>query len=175
MVETTTAAIGTPEVEPTAFGLDAGGWVAMAMIAVIGIMIWQKVPALIASMLDKRIGDIRSQLDAATTLRAEAETLKSEYEAKAKAMVADAAAVMAHANTEAKALIAQAEIDTKALIARRSQMATDKIAAAERAALADVRARAAEASTAAARKLIIDGHGAAQDKALISEAIARLN
>lgn len=175
MVESTTAETHMPEAEPTALGLDAGGWVALAMIAVIGIMLWKKVPALIGSMLDKRISEIKEQLDSATKLRQEAEALKAEYEAKAKAMVKDAEAMLAHAEVESKALIAQATADTKALIARRTQMATDKIAAAERTAIADVRARAVDSATAAARKLIIDGHGAAQDKDLVSKAISTLS
>jgi F-type H+-transporting ATPase subunit b len=175
MNETTHASTFVPEAEPTAFGLDAGGWVALSMVLVIAVLLWQKVPAMIAGMLDKQIAEIKTQLDSAKTLRAEAEALKAEYAAKAATMIKDAAAMMDHAQVESKAIIAQAEVAAKALVARRTQMASDKIAAAERAAIADVRARAAGATAAAARKLIIDGHGAAQDKSFISDAIATLN
>jgi len=175
MTELTHATTAIPETEPTALGLDAGGWVAASMVVVILVLLWQKVPALVAGMLDKQIAAIREQLDSATKLRTEAEALKAEYAAKAKAMVKDAEAMMAHAETESKALIAQAEVDAKALIVRRTQMATDKIAAAERSAVADLRARAADATAAAARKLIIDGHSAAADKSLVTDAIATLN
>ncbi len=175
MIETLSATTAAPEAEPTALGLDAGGWVAASMLVVILVLLWQKVPALVAGMLDKQIAAIKDQLDSATRLRTEAEALKAEYAAKAAAMIKDAEAMLAHAESDSKALIAKAEADAKALIARRTQMAGDKIAAAERAALADVRARAAEATTAAARKLIIEGHGAAADTALVSDAIAALN
>lgn len=178
MLNMITAIILTAEpqdVEPTALGLNAGGWVAMAMLAVILITVWQKVPSLVAAMLDKRIAEIKDQLESATKLRAEAEALKAEYEAKAKALEADAAAMMEHAQAEAKLLVTKAESDCKDLITRRTQMAQDKIAAAEAAGIAHVRAKAAETTANAAQKLIMDGHGAAQDKKLVTDAIAALN
>src|SRR5688572_13559652 len=69
-------------VEPTAFGLTPPGWIALAMIAVFAILLWKRVPALIGRALDKKIAGIREQLDEAATLRAEAEALKAEYEAR---------------------------------------------------------------------------------------------
>ena len=79
-----------------------------------------------------------------------------------------------HARHEAEAIMANAEAQTTALIARREKMAQDKIGAAERAALADVRAIAANAATMAARGLIAENHDAQADKALIDTAIAGL-
>jgi F-type H+-transporting ATPase subunit b len=167
---------GTHEAaEPTAFGLDAGGWVAMSMVAVFGIMLWKKVPAMIAAALDKQIAGIREQLDAASNLRAEAEALKAEYVAKNKAASKEADAIKAAAAKEADEIVAQAKKDATALIARRTQMAEDKIGAAERAAVAEVRAKAAAAATAAATMLIAGGHDAKSDKPLIDATIARLN
>jgi F-type H+-transporting ATPase subunit b len=60
------------------------------------------------------------------------------------------------------------------MIARREKMATDKIAAAERAAVEELRARAAAAAAAAAGQLIAQHHGASADKALVDSAIAGL-
>ncbi len=160
---------------PAALGMDATMWVALAMLVVIGIAIWKKIPALIGSMLDKQIDGIREQLDAATKLRKEAEALKAEYEAKAKAMVQEAETMKAHATEEAKAIVAQAKSDATALIARRGKAAEDKIAAAERAAIADVRAKAASAAAAAASALIAARHDAVSDKPLIDATISTLN
>ena len=55
--------------EPTALLLTPGGWVAASMLFVFGIMLYAKVPALIASALDKQIAGIKEQLDAAERLR----------------------------------------------------------------------------------------------------------
>ena len=165
----------TPHVDPSALGLDATMWVALAMLVVIGLAVWKKVPAMVGAMLDKRIGEIRKALDEATQLRAEAEALKAEYEGKAAAANADADAMRAHAHVEAEAIVAKAEADATALIARRKGMAEDKIAAAERAAIAEVRSKAAAAAASAAASLIAAHHDAATDKSLIDQAIARLN
>jgi F-type H+-transporting ATPase subunit b len=58
---------------PTALGFDSTGWVAIAALVVVLLMLWKKVPALIGGMLDTRIAAIRGQLDEAAKLRAEAE------------------------------------------------------------------------------------------------------
>ena len=160
--------------EATAWGLNAGGWVALAMLAVFGIMLKAGVPKLVAGLLDKQIAEIRKQLDDAKALRAEAEALRNQYAAKIAGAEADAAAMVEHARHEAEAIVAQAAAQTSALIARREKMAQDKIGAAERSALADVRATVARAAAAAAGSLIAESHDAKADKVLIDGAIAGL-
>jgi F-type H+-transporting ATPase subunit b len=166
---------GEVHTTPSALGLDPTGWVALSMIAVFAIMLWKKVPAIIGAALDKQIAGIKEQLDAASKLRAEAEALKAEYEAKAKSAASDAEAMKAAAAKEADDIVAQARVDATALIARRGKMAEEKIAAAERAAIAEVRAKAASVAAAAAERLIAGGHDAKADKPLIDATIARLN
>jgi F-type H+-transporting ATPase subunit b len=174
---TTLAKTGTTElhVEPSAFGLTPPAWVALSMLAVIGIMIWQKVPALIAKALDGKIATIRQQLDEAAALRAEAEALLADAKKRDASSAADAKAIVEHAEQEAKALLAKAKTDSAELVKRRGQMAEDKIGAAERAAVAEVRARAADAATKAAAAIIADTHGAGADKPLVDKAIAGLS
>ena len=82
------------------------------MLAVIGIMIWQKVPALIAKALDGKIATIRQQLDEAAALRAEAEALLAEAKKRDASSAADAKAIVEHAEQEAKALLAKAKTDS---------------------------------------------------------------
>jgi F-type H+-transporting ATPase subunit b len=173
---TLTAATGTTElhVEPAAFGITAPGWVALSMLVVVAIMIWKKVPGLIAGMLDGRIAAIRTQLDEATKLRTEAEAELAQAKARNAASAGDAAAIVAHAEAEAKAMLAKAEADSADLVARRQKMAEDKIGAAERGAIAEVRARAADAAARAAAAIIAEKHGAAADKPLVDRMIAEL-
>ena len=87
----TTATVGHagPEAEPTFLGLDPGGWVALAMLAVFAVLIWKKVPGAIGKALDDKIRLIRDQLAEAEALRKEAEALKAEYEKKAKSVDKD--------------------------------------------------------------------------------------
>ncbi len=166
---------GEEHAVPSAFGFDATMLVALAMLVVIGIAIWKKVPALVAGLLDKQIAGIKEQLDAATNLRAEAEAIKAEYEAKAKQAAADAETMKANAAEEAKLIIANAKKDATAMVARRAKMAEDKIAAAETAAIADVRGTAAATAAAAAEYIIISSTDAKADAALIDTSIAALN
>lgn len=165
---------GAPYAEPKALGLDATAWVAIAMLVVIGIMLWKKVPAAIGRALDTKIAAIRAQLDEAAKLRAEAEALRAEYEAKAAAAGAEAEATLARARAEAQDIVEQARTDAAALVERRTRMAEDKIAAAERSAVAEVRAKAATAAAAAAAQLIAERHDADADRAMIDRTIAGL-
>jgi F-type H+-transporting ATPase subunit b len=173
---TTEAAHGTEEhAVPSALGFDATMLVALAMLIVIGLAIWKKVPAIIAGALDKQIAAIREQLDVATNLRKEAEAIKAEYQAQARQVTRDAQAMKIAAEAEAKDIIARAKEDATALITRRSKMAEEKIAAAETAAIADVRAKAASTAIAAATSLIAQSNDAKAKAALIDTAISQLN
>jgi F-type H+-transporting ATPase subunit b len=173
----TTATTHVPaehEAEPTAFGLTPPAWIALAMLAVIGIMLWKKVHRAIANALDEKIVLIRNQLAEAEALRKEAEDLKAEYEKKAKSVDKDRKALMERAKHEADEIVAKARTDAEALIERRTRMAEDKIAAEERAALEQLRAAAADAAAKAAARLIAERHDAGTDAKLVDQAIKEL-
>ncbi len=171
----TEATGGEEHAVPSALGFDATMLVALAMLVVIALAIWKKVPAMVAGALDKQISGIKAQLDQATALRAEAEAIKAEYEAKARLAAQDAIDMKAAAEEEAKLIVAKAKDDATNLIGRRAKAAEEKIAAAERAAIADVRAKAAAVSAAAAAQLIATHHDAKADAALIDQSINSLN
>lgn len=174
-----TAAAEGAHHEATLLGLGAEGWVDVGLTIFLLLAIFVgKAPAQIAAALDARIANTRRQLDEAKAIRAEAEKLLADAKARTQASAGDAAAIVDQAQAEAKAMLAKAESDAAELIARRTKMAEDKIAAAERAALADVRSTAADAATKAAAALIADRHGADADRALVDRTIgglARIN
>lgn len=166
---------GAEHATPVAFGfVGPAAWVSLAMLAFILILLWKGVPKLIAGGLDDKIAAIRSQLDEAKALRAEAEALRGEYAAKIANAEKDAAAMLDHAKAEAAAIVEKAQADTAAVIARRERMAQDKIAAAERGAVDSLRAQAAAAAATAARGLIAARHGVDADRKLVDEAISGL-
>ena len=162
------------EAEPSAFGLTAPAWIALAMLFVIAILIWKKVPAAIAAALDEKIATIRGQLAEAESLRKEAEALKAEYEKKAKSADKDRAALLERAKHEAEEIVAKAKSDAEALIERRTRMAEEKIAAEERTAIEQLRAAAADAATKAAARLIAERHDASSDEKLVDQAIKEI-
>ena len=69
---------------------------------------------------------------------------------------------------------AAATAEAEASAKRREQMAVDRIAAAEKAAVDDVRLAAAEVATTAARQVIAEGLSAEADARLIDHAITQL-
>lgn len=160
--------------EPTAFWLNPGGWVALAVLVVFALLIWKKVPGAVGRALDGKIELIRNQLAEAESLRKEAEALKAEYEAKAASADKDREALLERARHEAGEIVGKAKTDAEALVERRTRMAEDKIAAEERAAVEQLRAAATDAATKAAARLIAERHDAATDEQLVNRAIKEI-
>jgi len=166
------AAAPAPEsAEPTAFWLNPGGWVALAVLIVFALLAWKKVHHAIGKALDSKIALIRDQLAEAEALRKEAEALKAEYEAKSKSAEKDREALLERAHHEAGEIVAKAKTDAEALIERRTRMAEDKIAAEERSAVEQLRSVAADAAAKAAAKIIAERHDASSDAKLVDLAI----
>jgi F-type H+-transporting ATPase subunit b len=163
------------EAEPVAFGfLTAPMAISLAMVVVIGVMLWKKVHHAVAGALDSKIALIRDQLQEAESLRKEAEALKAEYEAKSASADKDRDALLVRARHEAEEIVAKAKTDAEALIDRRTRMAEDKIAAEERSAVEQLRASAADAAARAAARLIADRHDAGTDARLVDQAIKEI-
>ena len=161
--------------EAVALGfLTAPMAISLAILVVIAIIIWKKVPAAIGKALDSKIEVIRNQLAEAESLRKEAEALKAEYQSKAASADKDREALLERARHEADAIVAKAKTDAEALVERRTRMAEDKIAAEERSAVEQLRAAAAEAASKAAARLIAERHDAATDAQLVDRAIKEI-
>ena len=172
---TTGTQVPAHETEATAFGfLTAPMAISFAVIVVIAILLWKKVPAAVGRALDSKIALIRDQLAEAETLRKEAEALKAEYEQKAASVDKDRDAMLVRAKHEADEIVAKAKTDAEALIARRTRMAEDKIAAEERTAIEQLRSAAADAASKAAAKIIAERHDAATDAKLVDQAIKEI-
>ncbi|MGZ2412825.1 F-type H+-transporting ATPase subunit b [Sphingomonas sp. F9_3S_D5_B_2] len=165
---------GELHAEPGFHGITAPMFISLAMIAVIALMIWKKVPGAVGRALDAKIALIRNQLSEAEALRKEAEALKAEYEAKAASADKDREALLDRARHEATEIVANAHIHAEALVERRTRMAEDKIAAEERSAIEQLRATAADAATRAAARIIAERHDAATDDRLVDQAIREI-
>jgi F-type H+-transporting ATPase subunit b len=158
--------------EETFFG-DPRTWVAAAFViffALFGRKIW----AALAAMLDKRADGIRAELAEAQRLRSEAEAMLADANARREAALAEAQALLSNAHAEAARLGVAAEAEAKATADRRARMAMDRIAAAEKAAVDDVRFTAAEIAGNAAERVIRQELTAEADAALVDRAIGGL-
>ena len=131
-------------------------WVAVALFIFLGIVAYMKVPGMISRALDARAAKIRADLDEARRLREEAQALLAEYQQKRKEAEKEAADIVTAAKREAEMLLGEAHKKTEDYVARRTAIAEQKIAQAEREAVNEVRSSAVDIAVEAARKLLAD-------------------
>lgn len=136
--------------------LSAEFFVAFGFILLVGVFIYFGVHGKIATALDARAARIKTDLDEAQRLRAEAEAVLASFGQKLKEAEQEAAAVVAQAHAEADRLAKEAASRLAEFVERRTKQAQDKIASAEAQATADVRAAAAEAAARAAGLVLKD-------------------
>ena len=153
-------------------------WIALATLTLFYIA-WKPAKSAILGGLDARAERIAKDLDEAASLRAQAEKLLAEYQAKHREAMAQAEAIVTQAREEAARLAAKAESDLAASLKRREEMALERIGQAEAAATAEVRTAAVDLAMAATAKLLEGRLDAGRQDALIDSAIrampARLN
>lgn len=148
-------------------------WVAVAFVIFVAL-VYKPAAKYIAQALDDRAGRIKSDLDRAAELRAEAEKLLAEYQKKQREALREAEGIVAQAKADAERLSAQAAADLDAALKRREQQALQRIAQAEQQATAEIRAAAVDIAMAAAGKLIEGKLDAGRQDALIDGAIREL-
>jgi F-type H+-transporting ATPase subunit b len=129
-------------------------FVAVGFVIFLGILGYYGVHKTLLGMLDARAAKVQDQLDQASALRKEAETLLREYEAKRAAAEKDAARIVEDAKAEAARIRAENETKLADFVTRRTRMAEQKIAQAEATAAAEVRAAAADAAVKAAETVL---------------------
>ena len=100
---------------------DPEFWVGIGTLIFLGIVLWKRVPQLVASSLDARAAAIAKELDEARRLRAEAEALLAEYQAKRAAADQEASSIIAEAKAEAARFGAESRSAITAQIARRGK------------------------------------------------------
>ncbi len=153
-------------------------WITLAILTLFYVA-WKPAKAAILGGLDARAERIARDLAEAASLRAQAEKLLAEYQAKHRDAMAQAEAIVTQAREEAARLAAKAESDLAASLKRREEMALERIGQAEAAATAEVRTAAVDLAMAATAKLLEGRLDAGRQDALIDGAIrampARLN
>jgi F-type H+-transporting ATPase subunit b len=146
----------------------------LAAFLIFFIAFGRQLWAALTGMLDNRAAGIRAQLAEAETLRAEAEQMLRDAQAARQAALDEARDIIARGRAEAARITEAAHADAETQTARRERMAMDRIAAAEKAALADVRQTAADIATSAARTVLAETLTEQDDAALVDHAIGTL-
>ena len=152
---------------------SAETWVAVAFVIVVALLA-KPVFRGITAGLDTRSAKIRSRIDDAERLRAEAQETLAAYQKKQRDALKEAEEIVAHAKAESERLAAKAVADLDELLKRREQQAMDRITQAENDATREVRNAAVDIAVTATRTLIAQNLPAAQASALIDKAIEDL-
>lgn len=155
------------------FFADPVNWVLLSFVLFF-VLFGRKMWSALAGMLDDRAATVKAELEEAAKLRQEAEAMLREAETRRAEAVAEAKALIEGAKAEAGRVAAAAAAEAEASAKRREQMAMDRIAAAEKAAVDEVRHTAAEIATVAARQVIAEGLTADAGATLIDSAISQL-
>jgi F-type H+-transporting ATPase subunit b len=159
--------------EEPGFFAEPRNWVVLAFFLFF-ILFGKKLWGALAGMLDARAASVRAELDEAARLKSEAQAMLKEAEAARAKAQADAKRLIDGAAAEATRVAEATRAETEAAARRREQMALDRIAAAQKQAVDDVRNAAAELATIAARQVIAEGLSPESSAALIDQAIAQL-
>jgi F-type H+-transporting ATPase subunit b len=145
--------------------------VAIGFIIFIALLVYLKVPGMLAKMLDDRAAKIEDDIAEARTLREEAQQVLASYERKQKEVEDLTANIVAKAREDAEANAVQAKADLEVAIERRIQAAKDQIASAESAAVKAVKDQAVAVAVAAASDVIRSKMDAGKSGALIDQSI----
>lgn len=148
--------------------------VTISFLVFVGILLYYKVPAMVAGLLDKRAAQIKAELEEARALREEAKALLASYERRQKEVKEQADRIVAGAKAEAEAVAAQAQLDLKNAIARRLAAAEEQIAAAEGSAVREVREKAITVAISAAGEILAKQMTAETAALSIDQAIAQV-
>ncbi|MCW0000482.1 F0F1 ATP synthase subunit B [Pararhizobium sp. YC-54] len=147
-------------------------WATVGLVLFLALIVYLKVPRMLAKSLDERAGRITNELAEAKRLRAEAQALLVEYQKKRKEAEAEAANIVAAAEREAEMLTAEAKQKTDEFVARRTALSEQKIKQAETDAINSVRATAVDIAIAAAESVITAKSDGATQAALFTKAIS---
>jgi F-type H+-transporting ATPase subunit b len=147
-------------------------WVTVAFVLFVALLIYLKVPAKIAAMLDERSARIAKELAEAKKLREEAQALLDEYKKKRAQAEKDAQDIVALARREAEAFAHETRIKLAETLERRTKQAEQKIAQAEQQAVKDVRTAATDVAISAASELLASAAEGTKGTKLIEESIA---
>jgi F-type H+-transporting ATPase subunit b len=152
---------------------DPEFWVLVSFVLFVvlfGTRLWKAI----AAILDGRADAIRTELAEAAKLRAEAEQMLRDAQAARAAALDEARALVQSARAEAARVGQAAHEEAENAAKRRERMALDRIEAAEKAAVTEMRQTAADIAVQAARAVIAQTLSSDDDAEIVDRAIASL-
>jgi F-type H+-transporting ATPase subunit b len=150
---------------------DTNFWYGVAVAAFVLLFLKYARKGFVGA-IDAQIDKIKSELDEAKRLRAEAEATLVDYRARQDKAMQDAEKIVADAKSLAARLRKDSEIELEETLRRHEQMAVDRIAAVQHAVEADVRAYMINEALVEARGKLAKDAGSDAALKLIDQAIS---
>ena len=160
--------------------MDATFWATVALFIFVAIVLYLKVPGMMAKSLDDRAEKIRAELEDARKLARRGPAVAGRVPAQAQGSGSRKPPTSSRSPSAKPALLAEeAQAKTEEYVARRTALAEQKIGQAEREAINEVRASAVDLAVEAARQLLgskVDAKASADlFKSSVQEVKAKLN
>ena len=128
--------------------------VAIAFVIFVGVLIYFKVPRVIANLLDNRAETIRSEIDEAHKLLEEAKTLLAKLEREHKENIAKGQDIIQDAKLTSKKILEDSKSEIKDAVARKLAMAERQIKINEKEVINAIRGDLIDAAFKAAQEKI---------------------
>lgn len=152
------------------FFQNATNWVLISFV-IFAIGFWKFGLKLLLGKLDRRIEDIRKEIETADSLRIEAQELLAQYQRKQRDAAREADVIIESAQKHAAEIQKQAESDLNEMVARKEAQLKDRLKRMEEVALQDIKAYAAELSVKATAEIIAKQMDQATNDRLVDQSI----
>lgn len=151
------------------FEFDEHFIVAVAFFIFVGL-VYKKAKSFIISGVDARILKVKSELEEAARLKSEAQALYTKAQNEQNRSLEEVQGILAHARKEAERITGEAKEILEFALNKRTELAMQKIAQAEVAVVADLRANALDITMDAARTLILESMSREVAEEILSKA-----
>ena len=149
-------------------------WVGISFVLFVALVV-KMAGGKIISALDKKIAEVRAEIETAERLKAEAQALLADFQQKQLDAEKIAAQIIEQAKASARAVQATAEADLTESMDRREAQLAERLKRIEEKAIADIQNHAADLAMQATREIVTK---TLDDKAggkLVDQAIASVS
>lgn len=146
-------------------------WVAFSFIIFVALAVKFGGKGIIGA-LDKKIAEIKSEIETAERLKAEAQALLAEFQTKQRDAEKAAAEIIEQAKASALAVQKMAENDLAETMERREAQLADRLKRIEEKAIADIQNHAADLALKATREIVEKTLDEKASTKLVDQAIA---
>lgn len=149
---------------------DTGIWVLLSFV-IFAVFAFRMGKDKFLAKLDGRIAEIRTDIQMAETLRAEAQDLLAQYQAKQRDAAQEAKSIVTAAQNAADEINKQAQADLDEMMVRKEAQLAERLKRMEEAAKAEIQAYAAELAVKATAEIIASQLDAETNSRLVDATI----